>query len=92
MKSRFAILRSHAFYPIEDQNKIIMACCMIHNFIRTTNPHDPEEENVNEDHCDGADAQPIDDFVGTVEASVEWTGWRDTMAHHMYNEWLGVHQ
>lgn len=46
LKSRFAILRSHAYYPIETQNQIVYACCLIHNFIRTSNQFDPEETNV----------------------------------------------
>lgn len=91
LKSRFAILRSHAFYSIKDQNRIIMACCMIHNFIRTTNVHDPEEASVLEDHCEGFDAQPLDDCIGTVESTVEWTTWRDNMAQNMYNEWHANH-
>lgn len=90
LKSRFAILRSHAFYPINDQNQIIAACCMIHNFIRTTNAHDPEEENVNEDHCEAVEAQLLEDFIGMVEASTAWTGWRDNMAQSMYNEWRAL--
>lgn len=91
LKSRFAILRSHAFYSIKDQNRIIMACCMLHNFIRTTCEHDPEEANVSKDFCEGVESVPAEEFIGTVEANVGWTNWRDNMAQNMYNEWRAQH-
>lgn len=49
-----------------------MACCMIHNFIRTTNSHDPEEDIVLEDHTDeGTTAQVVDDCIESVESTAE---------------------
>ncbi|KAL0311235.1 UNVERIFIED_CONTAM: hypothetical protein Sangu_2418200 [Sesamum angustifolium] len=40
LKVRWAILRSHSFYPIKVQKRIIMACCFLHNVIRKEMPED----------------------------------------------------
>ncbi|KAH6825361.1 hypothetical protein C2S53_018263 [Perilla frutescens var. hirtella] len=34
IKNRWAILRSPSYYPIKIQNRIIMVCCLLHNFIK----------------------------------------------------------
>ncbi|KAL0456198.1 UNVERIFIED_CONTAM: hypothetical protein Slati_0959000 [Sesamum latifolium] len=41
LKTRWAILRSHSYYPIKTQNRIIMACFLLHNYIRAEMPEDP---------------------------------------------------
>ncbi|KHG17932.1 30S ribosomal S19 [Gossypium arboreum] len=35
LKLRWGILRSPSFYPVMVHNRIIIACCLLHNFIRT---------------------------------------------------------
>ncbi|KAH6771362.1 hypothetical protein C2S52_016165 [Perilla frutescens var. hirtella] len=54
LKGIWAILRSTSFYPIKVQNRIIMACCLLHNFIRTNMPYDPLESTIPEDWIDNA--------------------------------------
>ncbi|XP_012836506.1 PREDICTED: uncharacterized protein LOC105957126 [Erythranthe guttata] len=88
LKSRWGILRSPAYYPIKVQNRIIMACCLLHNFIRTTNDFDPEEETLDEFFRKNPGLVNGEDYINTVETSQEWTSWRDTIAMNMYNEWL----
>ncbi|XP_012850062.1 PREDICTED: uncharacterized protein LOC105969832 [Erythranthe guttata] len=44
LKSRWGILRSPEYYPIKAQNRIIMACCLIDNFIRANVDVDPERQ------------------------------------------------
>ncbi|KAL7207276.1 hypothetical protein ACSBR1_029270 [Camellia fascicularis] len=41
LKMRWAILRSASYYPIRTQNRIITACCFLHNFIRREMAVDP---------------------------------------------------
>ena len=90
LKSRWAILRSPSFFPIKTQNRIILACCLLHNFIRHEMPNDvpdpiPEDEceNVEEDE----EQEDNDDLITAVEPSEEWTGWRNTVAQDMFNDW-----
>ncbi|KAG6511314.1 hypothetical protein ZIOFF_029373 [Zingiber officinale] len=54
LKKRWAILRSPSFYPLKTQNRIILACMLLHNFIRSEMPDDPIEEVNDED---------IDNFI-----------------------------
>ncbi|KAL8158460.1 hypothetical protein AgCh_002949 [Apium graveolens] len=35
LKKRWSILRSPSFYPVKTQNRIVLACCILHNYIRT---------------------------------------------------------
>ncbi|XP_028101705.1 protein ALP1-like [Camellia sinensis] len=86
LKIRWAILHCASYYPIRTQNHIITACCLLHNLIRREMPVDPIEERLNNDIEDRP--QLGDDFVDTVETSNEWTGWRDTLAMQLYNNWL----
>ncbi|KAL8496350.1 hypothetical protein ACS0TY_020165 [Phlomoides rotata] len=81
-KKQWAILRSPSFYPISVQNKIILACTLIHNFLRNEMPDDPLGEGLLPDtHNQEHDEELID----SVQPSLEWTSWRDTLAHEMYN-------
>lgn len=84
LKSRWAILRSHSYYPIDTQNKIIMACVLLHNFCRNEMSVDPIEQEVN-DQVISQDSSV--EFVDTVETSQQWVNWRDELATTMYNEW-----
>ncbi|XP_020973031.1 protein ALP1-like [Arachis ipaensis] len=44
LKKRWSILRSPSFYPIKTQSQIIIACCLLQNFIRKSMEIDSEEE------------------------------------------------
>ncbi|XWS71181.1 hypothetical protein CRYUN_Cryun03dG0117000 [Craigia yunnanensis] len=57
LKARCAILREKLFYPCKTQWRIISACCLLYNFIRTEMPIDPIKESV----CDVSSSQPMGD-------------------------------
>ena len=84
LKLRWAILRSPSFFPIKTQNRIISACCLIHNLIRTEMPTDPLEDDMDAI----APVEFGDDYIDKVETSNEWTNWRDNLANEMFNEWM----
>ncbi|XP_062112444.1 uncharacterized protein LOC133823596 [Humulus lupulus] len=89
IKNRWAILRSPSFYPIKTQNRIILACCLLHKFIRREMPTDnidmhPENESDSGDEEDSMDA---DGSIRSIEASEGWTTFRNHLALEMYNEW-----
>ena len=48
LKIRWGILRSPSFYPIRIHNRIIVACCLLHNFIRREMSFDPIKDDVSE--------------------------------------------
>ncbi|KAL0445882.1 UNVERIFIED_CONTAM: hypothetical protein Slati_1716100 [Sesamum latifolium] len=73
LKARWAILRSPSFYDIDDQNRIIIACCLLHNFIRQEMSIDPLETMVNETKSLG-NAENTE-CIGTVETNSVWNSW-----------------
>lgn len=87
LKARWGILRSFSWYPIKTHNRIIMACCLLHNFIRTNMDVDPMEAEVPDlyEEDDFGNEQE-DDNVDHVEASAAWTTWRDNLAMNMFNQ------
>ncbi|KAI3461768.1 hypothetical protein Pfo_018431 [Paulownia fortunei] len=83
LKSRWAILRSNSYYPIKTQNCIIMAYCLLHNFIRIAMAIDLLEAELPEymhNQCNEED----NNFVEQVESSQLWTTWRDNLAMAIY--------
>ncbi|KAE8648564.1 uncharacterized protein LOC105435527 [Cucumis sativus] len=86
LKGRWVILREKSYYPIQVQCRTIMACCLLHNLINCemTNVDTLDE---NEDEGDSNYATTGGDHINYIEASNEWTQWRDDLAQSMFNEW-----
>ncbi|XP_057419128.1 protein ALP1-like, partial [Lotus japonicus] len=88
LKMRWAILRSPSYYPVKTHNRIIIACCLLHNFVRREMSIDPlETELENMPINEEVDEHPHDN-IETIEPSAAWTAWRDTLANEMYNDWV----
>ncbi|XLU34203.1 hypothetical protein S245_070269, partial [Arachis hypogaea] len=94
LKKRWAILRSPSFYPIRIQSHIIIACCLLQNFIRMNIDVDPEEDaTLLPEHIPVGDDTIVDeaDIIDVVESSHEWTQWREDLATKMWKIWRGEH-
>ncbi|XP_042066675.1 protein ANTAGONIST OF LIKE HETEROCHROMATIN PROTEIN 1-like [Salvia splendens] len=87
LKMRWGILRSASYYPSKIQIRLMIACFLLHNFIRSEMENDPMEIDLD-------NATPIDvgqgeghatEFVDIVEPSPAWTNMRDTLAESMWN-------
>ncbi|XP_057720225.1 uncharacterized protein LOC130934701 [Arachis stenosperma] len=92
LKKRWAILRSPSFYPIRIQSHIIIACCLLQNFIRMNMDVDPEEDaTLLLEHIPVGDDTVVDeaDVIDAVESSHEWTQWREDLATEMWEIWRG---
>ena len=87
LKMRWGILRSPSFYPIKTQIRLIMACFLLHNFIRLEMPIDPFEAEIDGDSSVmGEEEQNIGlEYVDCIEPTAEWTQTRDDIAMHMWN-------
>ncbi|XP_058189581.1 uncharacterized protein LOC131307189 [Rhododendron vialii] len=85
LKARWAILRSHSYFPIRTQCRIITACCLLHNFITCEMPNDPFAQ-VNDNQQEAHETEE-DEFIDVVEAINQWSEWRTTLATQMFNEW-----
>ncbi|KAH9681176.1 DDE Tnp4 domain-containing protein [Citrus sinensis] len=77
-----------SFYQIKTQCYIITACCLLHNLIRREMSVDPLEHELLE--IDNNEVQDANNIT-TLEASDQWTGWRNDLADAMCNEWLENH-
>ncbi|KAG8368996.1 hypothetical protein BUALT_Bualt15G0104300 [Buddleja alternifolia] len=87
LKMRLAVLRSHAFYPIKTQNHIVLACCLLHNFILMEMPIDPLDHLFLDGYVNNGDADDNVDFIDTMESSTEWSNWRDSVANAIFNDY-----
>ncbi|XP_039134179.1 uncharacterized protein LOC120271562 [Dioscorea cayenensis subsp. rotundata] len=83
LKKRWGILRSPLFYPIRTQSRMILACCLLHNFICINMVVDPEEFTPLANNEMAIGEEPL---VGTVEPSNEWTEKRDNLAQEMWHD------
>ncbi|KAK4716659.1 hypothetical protein R3W88_014997 [Solanum pinnatisectum] len=82
LKGRWGILRSPYWYSVKIHNRIISACCLIHNFIHREMEVNPLEIDVEEQ------VEYQQDNIDVVESSQEWTTWRDELAQSMWNAYL----
>ncbi|XP_023770066.1 uncharacterized protein LOC111918668 [Lactuca sativa] len=80
LKARWGILRDNSHYPIDLTNKIIMACCLLHNYIRQEMTIDPFENRFELDEGTGDVGGGDDDHITTVGVSTEWTTFRNNLA------------
>nr|XP_043616517.1 protein ALP1-like isoform X1 [Erigeron canadensis] len=85
IKNRWKILHDICFHPVESMPRIIIACCLMHNFIRTEISEDPCENLVPINYS--VNGNEHDDLISTVQTSQVWSDHRDSLANDMFNEW-----
>ncbi|XP_057787974.1 uncharacterized protein LOC131005172 [Salvia miltiorrhiza] len=89
MKMRWAILRSSSYYPVKVQNRLIMACFVLHNFIRSNMVVDPIEQQFDNQ---AAEMENMDleggEYVDGVEPSPAWTAAREDLAQQMWQQYI----
>lgn len=86
LKIRWGILRDSCFYNMDILSFIILACALLHNFIRITDPDDPLESLLQQSYVDNT-LQGDDDYIDTLDSSNAWMQWRDSLAMTWYNQW-----
>ncbi|KAL0458770.1 UNVERIFIED_CONTAM: hypothetical protein Slati_0504200 [Sesamum latifolium] len=89
LKTRWGILRSSSYYSIDVQSRIIVACCLLHNYVCMEMPDDLLECEVPKEP-NNANILNMD-FVSSIETSTAWTAWRENLACNMYTEWAEPH-
>lgn len=77
LKSRWKILKRSFEYPLKTQNRIIMACSLLHNFIKKEMPYDLFDTSSDDSDCDD-NAAP--EYVECLESSSAWSNLRDEIA------------
>lgn len=89
MKMRWGFLRSASYYPVKVQMRLVMACFLLHNFIRSEMKNDPIEQIINEyeDVGDDEDVHDDEDFVDAIETTTAWNQKRDELANSMWENY-----
>ncbi|WRX26273.1 Harbinger transposase-derived nuclease domain - like 7 [Theobroma cacao] len=90
LKMRWGILRSPSFYPIRIHNRIIIACCLLHNFIRREMSFDPSKVDLGE--YVETNIAVDEDFISTIDPTDVWGNFRMELANQMFNEWQASRQ
>ncbi|XP_051196783.1 protein ALP1-like [Lolium perenne] len=94
LKKKWAILRSCSFFSIEDQIRIINACCVLHNYARDRQ-HVRDDLLLQEIDAELAATvpEPADDvaLIRSVQLSETWTTFRQDLADGMFAEYLVTH-
>ncbi|KAL0444268.1 UNVERIFIED_CONTAM: hypothetical protein Slati_2149500 [Sesamum latifolium] len=86
LKTRWGIIRSPSYYSLDVQNQIVVACCLLHNFVRIEMPDDPFDSELPE-HPNDPSAMELE-FVSSIETSTTWSAWREELATNIFGEWL----
>lgn len=87
LKTRWGILRDNSYYPVELKNRIIMACCLLHNYIRQVMPNDPFETDNVTDEGTGDLGYGDNNNITIVATSNEWNAFRNSLAENMFESW-----
>uniref|UniRef100_A0A803NDS7 DDE Tnp4 domain-containing protein n=1 Tax=Chenopodium quinoa TaxID=63459 RepID=A0A803NDS7_CHEQI len=82
LNMRWGILRQKTWYPRKTVSRIILACALVHNFIRTYMSIDPMESLLEDNIEDDGDNIEI------METSGMWNAFRQELANDMYNAWI----
>lgn len=93
LKARWRNLDRRSFYPVEKQTKLVLAGCILHNYIRKFDPDDEEfycliettadyplEENASTSHVDGP-AIRAGEFIRDSIARDLWTDYHANQAN-----------
>ncbi|KAL5553402.1 hypothetical protein UlMin_040803 [Ulmus minor] len=84
LKGRWAIFRGRSYYLIKIQCRIILACCLLHNLIRSEMALDPLEHTALEDNdIDSED----EDCYTHIKTSNVWTTWKDNFTREIFELW-----
>lgn len=92
LKKRFAYLRHQPFHAIATQERVVIVCCALHNFIRDGDPEDVcgmrlDEVIIDSDSEEEDDAMDFEEEENIViRSSLMGTAMRDAMAGQMFKE------
>ena len=86
LKQRFPILKHATLYQIMTQTKIVLACCILHNFI-TIEDDIPREVEIEEDERDGINVPILETYGMTQRDRDDWGNFRDEIARRMWEDY-----
>ena len=90
LKMRWAILRKNSYFDLQNQIRIINACCILHNFVRDRQ-RDMDDLLLGQVDqvisVESHDVQSEVSMITNVQSSNQWTNFRDTKANQMFDDY-----
>jgi len=82
LKSRFRILDNKPFHPYSTQVKLVLACCILHNWIlrHGLDAHFPPEESWT------PNTHNVEATNDVAHDNITWAAQRDAMAAQMWHD------
>jgi hypothetical protein len=89
VKRKYQILRTPSEYSMETQTRIILACCTIHNFVRTIEGEKADTLLETEKQSTVPDVQPVVAYPegSTGSTSKKMDKFRDELAQKMWDQY-----
>ena len=91
LKQRFPILRHATSYNIITQTKIVLSCCILHNFITIEDSVPPDVEIEEDADRDGINVPILETFGMTQQDRDGWGNFRDELAEKMWEDYRSQH-
>ncbi|XP_021841672.1 protein ALP1-like isoform X1 [Spinacia oleracea] len=90
LKGRWKILRSASWFNLKTHGRIVLACCLLHNFITRYMPPGSIYEDISDDENDDGDGGDVDEddeveYISSIDTSSPWTNFRNSLALSMLN-------
>lgn len=90
LKMRWAILRKNSYFDLQNQIRIINACCILHNFARDRQ-RDMDDLLLGQVDqvisVESHDVQSEVSMITNVQSSNQWSNFRDTKANQMFDDY-----
>ncbi|XP_039141278.1 protein ANTAGONIST OF LIKE HETEROCHROMATIN PROTEIN 1-like [Dioscorea cayenensis subsp. rotundata] len=89
LKNHFKILTSHPFFPFRTQVRLVIACCILHNYIAGVDPNDILLDEGITQHDDQIMSSQPRSQREQREENRQWIELRDKIAHDMWDRYSG---
>lgn len=88
LKRRFRVLDAEPYWSFDTQVHVVLACCVLHNFIMGVDPNDPfmQEQNV-EVESQSQERRHQQTQREEREENREWAAKRDDIARAMWDDY-----
>ena len=87
LKQHFPILRQEMTYQIMTQTKIVLACCILHNFIIIEDGIPSKVDIDKEDDREGIDIPILEIYGMTQHDRDDWGNFRDDITKRMSDDY-----
>ena len=88
LKQGFPILRHATSYQIRTQAKIVLVCCILHNFITIEDGINFEVDIEEEDDREGIDVPILETYGMTQRDRDDWGRFQDQIEKRMWDDYI----